>query len=66
MSTPDFVICFDCESPVYTFEWDGEGAKVKEAVCPTCGNDQPNMFSTEEELEEMSSGDSRNYGPSGE
>ncbi len=44
MSTPDFVICFDCESPVYIFEWDGE--KVKEAVCPTCGNDQPSMFST--------------------
>ncbi len=53
MSTPDFVICFDCESPVYTFEWDG--ANVKEAVCPTCGNDQPSMFAPEEEYEELSS-----------
>ena len=23
MSSPDFVICLECESPIYTFEWDG-------------------------------------------
>ncbi len=38
MSAPDFVVCLECESPIYTFEWDG--GRVKEAVCPTCGNDQ--------------------------
>jgi len=62
MSTPDFVICLECESPIYTFEWDG--VRVKEAVCPTCGNDQSTLFSTEEEIEEMSSFSERSYGPS--
>lgn len=62
MSTPDFVICLECESPNYTFEWDG--AKVTEALCATCGNDQPNLFASEEEYEEMSAMDERARGPS--
>lgn len=49
---PDYVICLECESPVYTFEWNG--SRVTEAVCPACGNDQPAMFSTEEEFDELS------------
>ena len=60
MSTPDFVICLECESPLYTFEWDG--ARVKEALCQTCGNDQNTLFATEEEVEEMSSLDERTAG----
>ena len=52
MSTPDYVICLECEAPLYTFEWDG--ARVTEALCSTCGNDNPALFSTEEEYEEMS------------
>lgn len=63
-NTPDFVICFDCESPIYTFEWDG--SKVTEAVCDTCGNDHPSMFSTEEEFEELSGADVRDHGSSDE
>ena len=62
MSSPDFVICLECESPIYTFEWDG--AKVTEAICTTCGNDQPNLFASEEEYEEMSAMDERSRGPS--
>jgi hypothetical protein len=62
MSTPDFVICLECESPIYTFEWDG--SKVKEALCPTCGNDQETLFSTEEEYEEMSADRDSPRGPS--
>ncbi len=62
VSTPDFVICLECESPIYTFEWDG--SRVKEALCPTCGNDQNTLFSTEEEYEEMSSAHESTYGPS--
>jgi len=49
---PDFVICLECESPVYAFEWNG--SRVTEAVCPACGNDQPSLFATEEEYEELS------------
>jgi translation initiation factor 2 beta subunit (eIF-2beta)/eIF-5 len=52
MSEPDYVICMECETPVYTFEWRDE--RVCGALCPTCGNDDPSQFMTEEELEEMS------------
>ena len=61
---PDFVICLECESPVYTFEWNG--ARVTEAVCPTCGNEQPTMFATEEEYEEMSEMDLHRRGAADE
>lgn len=62
MSTPDFVICLECESPIYTFEWDG--ANVKEALCTTCGNDQPTLFASEEDYEEMSEIGGSSHGPS--
>ncbi|MGE5236317.1 MAG: hypothetical protein ACM3O7_08225 [Acidobacteriota bacterium] len=52
MGEPDYLICMECESPVYVFEW--KEGKVTEVVCPTCGNDDPMSFATEEELEEMS------------
>jgi len=51
MSQPDYVVCIDCETPVYTFEWaDG---RITEALCPTCGNDDPAGFATEEDIEDM-------------
>ncbi len=52
--TPEYLICLECESPTYVFEWlDG---KVLEAQCTTCGNEDPSQFATEEELEEMTAG----------
>ena len=39
MLAPDYLICLNCETPCYTFEWstiDG----CKEALCTTCGNDE--------------------------
>jgi len=62
MSTPDFIICLECESPLYTFEWDG--SRVKEALCETCGNEQTSLFATEEEYEEMSAVAESSLGPS--
>ena len=52
MAQPDFLICLECESPVYVFEW--EDGRVSEIVCPVCGNDDLVGFATEEELDEMS------------
>jgi hypothetical protein len=52
MAHPDFVICLECETPVYTFEW--QDGLVTEAICATCGNDDPGAFATEEEFDEMS------------
>jgi hypothetical protein len=50
--TPDYLICLECESPVYIFEWK-EGI-TKEAVCEMCGNDDPTQFATEDEYEDLS------------
>lgn len=54
MSEPDYVICLECDTPTYLFEF--SGGVVVEATCPVCGNDDPSLFSTEEELEEMDTG----------
>ncbi len=55
MAEPDYVICMECDSPVYTFEW-VEG-RLREAVCPVCGNEDLASFATEEELEDMATVD---------
>ena len=55
MAEPDYLICMECDSPVYTFEW-REG-RLQEAVCPVCGNEDLTSFATEEELEDMATMD---------
>lgn len=50
--TPDYLICLECESPIYVFEW--KDGTVKEAICDVCGNDDPQQFATEEEYEDLS------------
>ncbi len=54
MSEPDYVVCLECDTPTYMFEW--AGGAVLEATCAVCGNDDPTLFSTEEDLEEMDTG----------
>ncbi len=49
---PDYLICVECESPTYVFEWQKD--KVVEALCSTCGNSDPTQFLTEEAYEELS------------
>jgi translation initiation factor 2 beta subunit (eIF-2beta)/eIF-5 len=53
MASPDYVICLECETPCYMFEW--EDGKVTEAVCTACGNDELDQFALPEELEEYDS-----------
>jgi len=48
---PDYLICLECESPVYTFEW--KDGNVKEALCDICGNEDPEQFATEDEYEDL-------------
>lgn len=50
--TPDYLICLECESPVYVFEW--KEGEVKEAICDVCGNDDVQNFATEDEYEDLS------------
>jgi len=49
---PDYLICLECESPCYVFEWK-DGA-ITEAVCTVCGNEDLDSFATESEYEALS------------
>ena len=52
MTSPEYLICLECETPCYTFEWEDE--KPSEILCMVCGNDDPDVFALPEEIEEMS------------
>ena len=49
MASPDFIICLNCETPCYVFEW-GD-TEVEEALCQVCGNDEPDQFVIEDEFD---------------
>lgn len=55
MPSPEFLICLNCESPCYVFEWGDDG--VEEALCQVCGNDEEDQFVSEEEFEAMAGDD---------
>lgn len=48
---PDYVVCIDCETPCYVFEW--AEARLRDALCQTCGNDDVDRFATPEEFEAL-------------
>jgi hypothetical protein len=54
MDEPEYLICLQCETPTYQFEYDDSKGKLVTAMCTTCGNDDPSDFMTEAELEEQS------------
>ena len=54
MDEPEYLICLQCETPTYQFEYAKD--KVVAALCNTCGNDDPSDFMTEAELEESTGG----------
>lgn len=54
MSAPDYVVCLDCETPCYVFEWRDDA--LREALCVACGNDDVDAFATPAELEELTGG----------
>lgn len=49
--TPEFLICLDCETPCYVFEW--EDGEVTEILCEVCGNEDPEQFVTDEEFDQL-------------
>jgi hypothetical protein len=53
MDEPEYLICLECETPTYQFEF-GANGKLLSVICNTCGNDSPSEFMTENELEEQS------------
>ena len=52
MASPEYLICLECETPCYVFEW--EDGKLSEVLCQSCGNDDPDQFALPEDIEEMS------------
>lgn len=50
---PDYLICVECDTPLYVFDWDEDRSRLAEAVCPVCGNDKLEDFQTEEDLSEQ-------------
>ena len=54
MAAPDYLICVECESPVYVFEWQDDA--IAEAICLACGNDEVEQFLTPEAYEELAGG----------
>ena len=54
MSEPEFLVCTNCETACYTFEWsDGQ---VTEALCTACGADEIDEFMTQEDFEALEAG----------
>jgi hypothetical protein len=52
--TPEFLVCMECETPCYNFEWEGE--HLQEALCEQCGNDDVDQFATPDEFEQLTGG----------
>lgn len=53
-TTPDYLICIECETPCYEFEWaDGQ---LIEVMCLACGNEDVDTFATQEDLDAMIGG----------
>lgn len=51
MDEPEYLICLECETPCYSFEWAND--KLSEVMCMACGNDNIDQFMTEEEFEAL-------------
>jgi hypothetical protein len=50
MASPEYLVCLECETPCYEFEW--EDGKISEVLCLSCGNGDPEQFLPPEDLEE--------------
>ncbi len=54
MASPEYLICLNCESPTYDFEWKDD--EIVEALCETCGNDEADQFLSEDDFEALIGG----------
>lgn len=51
MAAPEYLVCVECETPCYVFEW--EDATLTEAVCLVCGNDDIDHFATPDDFDSL-------------
>ncbi len=54
MPAPEYLICLNCESPCYVFEWRED--ELQEAICEVCGNDESDQFLTQEDFDALIGG----------
>ena len=50
----DYLICLECESPCYIFEF--KAGELYEAFCEACANQDVDLFLPEEDFDVLSSG----------
>jgi hypothetical protein len=53
MAEPDYLVCLECETPCYNFEWSDKHARPTEVFCQACGNDKLELFNTEDEFDDL-------------
>jgi hypothetical protein len=51
MALPDYLICLNCETPCYDFEYRED--VVTEILCPMCGNEEVDQFITPDEFDSL-------------
>lgn len=51
MSEPEYLICLNCDTPTYVFEWEAD--KLISALCQTCGNEELDDFMTDSDYDEQ-------------
>jgi len=51
MPAPEYLICLNCETPCYDFEWTNN--KIVEILCGVCGVEDPDEFATEEDFDAL-------------
>lgn len=54
MAAPEYLICLNCESPTYVFEWKDE--EVTEAFCELCGSEEVDQFLNQEDFDTLIEG----------
>jgi hypothetical protein len=55
MDAPEYLICLNCDTPCYVFEW--QDGRLSDVMCTTCGNDDADQFMTEEDFDALAGGD---------
>jgi len=55
---PEYLICIECETPCYTFE---ETPGGREALCEMCGNEDPDMFTSQEDFDALARDDDADH-----
>jgi hypothetical protein len=54
LAIPEYLICLNCESPTYVFEWKND--EVVEAYCEVCTSEETDQFLTQEEFDTLVEG----------